>query len=54
MLNGMSTMFLTRYVASRDSRGVQGSRIERDSRIGMLPPGTLEGFKVGESSVHSK
>ena len=54
LLKKMSTMSSTRYVTSRDSRRIQGSEVERDSLIRMLPPGTLEGFKVKESSVHSK
>ena len=47
-------MSSTRYVASKDFRGIQGSGIERGSLIRTLPLGTLEGFKVKESSVHSK
>ena len=53
-LKKMSTTSPTRYIASRDSRGVQGSEIERDSLIRTLSPGALERFKVKESSVHSK
>ena len=44
LLKKVSMTSSTRYAASRDSRGVQGSEIERDSLIRTLPPGTLEGF----------
>ena len=44
LLKKVSTTSSTRYTASRDSRGVQGFEIERDSLIRTLSPGTLEGF----------